>query len=367
VGAGLMTKSFVKLLQVDNGFRSDNLVAVMFTINTTRHQQYKQFYAEVIDRARTVPGVVAAGAVRDAPLRGSGENWNFAPPGMVLTAGQQAPDVNVNFISDGYLNAIGARMVAGREFTVEDRARSDFPVIVNETLAKRYFPNGDAVGSTLTLGSTQKAPIIGVVADIRQTTIDEAPRPAMYVNNMLQSRVKTTLVARTRGDPLAVARAIREAIWSLDHDQAMTSIFTFDESVSDAVARPRLLTVLLGAFGALGLVLGALGIYGVLAYLVSQRRREIGVRIALGAAPGAVSRMIVRRGLALTVGGVLLGVGGALVLMRFLVGVLYGIEPTDPLTFAGMTVVLLTVATLASWLPARRAAAVDPIEALRAD
>jgi predicted permease len=273
----------------------------------------------------------------------------------------------VNFISDGYMRTIGARMVAGREFTVDDRAGAGFPVIVNETLARRHFPNGDAVGSIIRIGGTAEATIIGVVADIRQTTMDEAPRPAMYVNNMRRGRVKTTVVARTTGDPLVVARAIREAIWSLDRYQAVTSIFTFDESVSNAVARPRLLTVLLGAFGALGLVLGALGVYGVLAYLVNQRRREIGVRIALGAEPGAVARMIVRRGMVLSVGGVVLGVAGALALTRYLAGVLYGIEATDPVTFAGMTVVLLAVATLASWVPARRAAAVDPVEALRGD
>jgi ABC-type antimicrobial peptide transport system permease subunit len=187
------------------------------------------------------------------------------------------------------------------------------------------------------------------------------------VNNLFNSRVKTTLVARTQGDALATARAMRSAIWSLDRDQTITAIFTFDDVVSGAVARPRLLTVLLGVFGALGLVLGSLGIYGVLAYLVNQRQREIGVRIALGASPGGVSRMIVRKGLTLTAAGAVIGLAGALALGRFLSGVLYGVQPSDPLTFVAMTAVLMGVAAVASWLPARRAGRVDPVVALRGD
>ncbi len=375
VGAGLMTRSFTRLLDVDAGFRPDRLVAVMFTINTTRHPTYQQFYREVIDKVRTLPGVADAAAVRDAPFRGTGEGWSFVPEGMVLAEGQSAPGVQAMFISDGYVRTIGGTMLAGREFTTDDRPlpaapgaapQGDIPVLVNETLATRYFNATDPIGKTLRIGGGT-ARIIGVVRDIRLASLDEQPRPTLYVNNLFQSRVKTTIIARTDGDPLAVAKTIREAIWSLDRDQTITATFTLDDARSDSVARPRLLTVLLGAFGILGLALGALGIYGVLAYLVSQRQREIGLRLALGAAPGAVQRMIVGRGLALTALGVAIGLAGALALGRFLAGVLYGVEASDPATFTLMAAVLVLAATIASWIPARRAAGVDPVEALRAD
>ena len=184
---------------------------------------------------------------------------------------------------------------------------------------------------------------------------------------MVNGRVQVTLVARTQSEPLLMARKLREAIWSIDREQPITSIFTFDDAVDRAMARPRLLTVLLGAFGALGLILGALGIYGVLAYLVNERQREIGVRIALGAPASSVLWMFVGRGLVLTTAGLAIGLGGAFMLTRLMSGVLYGVKATDPLTFAGVATLLLGVAALASWIPARRAAHVDPVEALRSD
>jgi predicted permease len=368
-GAGLMTKSFTRLLSVDAGFRPENLVAVMFTINTTRHPQYTQFYRQVIDRVRTVPGVIDAGAVREAPFRGFTERWGFTPPGMVIPAGQQQPDAAGMFISDGYLKTIGARMIEGREFTPQDDAGNGYPIVVNESFVRKYLPGGHAVGTEIAVSGSGRgvARIVGVVADIRQLSMEEPADPTIYADNMLNSRVKTTLVARVTGDRLATALAMREAIWSLDRDQTITSIFTFDDAVNDAVARPRLLTVLLGMFAALGLALGALGIYGVLAYLVNQRQREIGVRLALGAAPGEVSRMIVGRGLLLAGGGVVIGLAGALALGRFLSGVLYGVAPSDPATLVAVVGALATVAWLASWVPARRASRVDPVVALRAD
>jgi len=239
--------------------------------------------------------------------------------------------------------------------------------VVNEALANRYFPGEKAVGQGLRFGSDFEVRIVGVVHDIRQSAMDEPGSPTVYLSNLQNNRIKVTLVARTRGDPLLLARSLREAIWSVDPEQAITSVFTFEDIVSEAVARPRLLTVLLAAFGALGLVLGALGIYGVLAFLVSRRQREIGVRIALGARPGTVQRMVVARGLVLAGVGVTLGLGGALVLTRYLQSVLFGVAPTDALTLAGSVAGLVGVALMASWIPARKAARVDPVAALRAD
>jgi ABC-type antimicrobial peptide transport system permease subunit len=189
----------------------------------------------------------------------------------------------------------------------------------------------------------------------------------LYLHNLQNARVKTTIVARTAGDPLQMTEAVQQAIWSVDPQQPITSIFTFDDAVSRALAQPRLLTVLLGGFGLVGLLLGAVGVYGLLASLVSEQRREFGVRLALGARPGQVLASVVRRGAGVTIAGMLVGLAGAVALSRFMASVLYGVEPLDPLTFGSMALVLLLVAMLASWLPARRAAALDPAQTLRAD
>ena len=368
-GAGLMTRSFVALLEVDPGFVPDRLVAVQFSISTVRHPPpgYANYYQEVIERVRMLPGVISAGAAKDVPFRGVGELIGFTLPGLVVPAGQDAPLAAMLNISDGYFRTIGARMLDGREFTPLDRADAPPVAVVNEAFARRWFPGQRAVGTQLTLDGSTAFEVVGVVNDIRQRAIAEPAQPTIYLDNLQNSRVKTTLVARTRGEPLAMANAMREVIWSLDREQTITTIFTFDDSMRLALGRPRLLTVLLGAFGVFGVLLGALGLYGVLAYLVSQRQREIGLRLALGAAPAAVLGLFVRYGLRLALVGMAIGLAGALAVSRFVGAVLYGVKPTDPATLAAVAAMLLAVAALATWLPARRAAAVQPLEALRAE
>jgi predicted permease len=380
VGAGLMTRSFIQLLRVDLGFRPEKILAVNFSISTSRHpnQAYRQVYRELIDRVRAVPGLTAVAATKHAPFRGNGERIGFVPEGLNLGPGDQPPSAPLHHISDGYFATIGARMIEGREYTVDDGAlRAPTPgappvftgqpsVIVNRAFAETHFPGARAVGKTLGLGNN-RLPIIGVVENIRQTTIEEPVQPTVYINNMMNSRVGVTLVARTQGEPLSMVNAVRDAIWSVDREQTITSITTFDQLVGDAVARPRLLTVLLGLFGTLGLLLGAVGLYGVLSYLVSSRQREIGVRIALGAPRGAVLGMVVRRGLGMAVAGTAIGLVAAFALTRYLRDVLFGVETTDPLTYAAVVLSMLTVAVLASAIPARRAATVDPAIAFRSD
>ena len=365
IGAGLMTRSFVRILNVDPGFRPERLLVVNFTMSTTRHEHYQQYYRQVIDKVRTIPGVLSAGAAKDAPFRGTGERVSFLTPDMVLRPGDDAPTAQMVNISDGYFKTIGAPILAGREFLPQERADTPWVAVVNQAFAKQYMKQGPPVGQYLRLWGATRIEIVGVVGDVRQNAIDEPAKPMIYLDNMQNSRVRVNLTVRTAGPPLAMTRRIQDAIWSLDRDQTITTVFTFDDIMSEAVARPRLLTVLLALFGGLGLLLGSLGIYGVLAYLVSQRRREIGVRLALGAQRGDVLRLVVWRGLALAVVGVVVGLVGAVVLTRFMQGVLYGVEATDPLTFTAVAVGLLGIAVLASWLPARRAASVDPAVAIR--
>ncbi len=381
VGAGLMGRSFVALMDVDPGFNPHGLIAVQFTINTSRYPSpppppagapaprpapspWMRVYSEVIEKVRKLPGVVSAAAVKDPPFRGNGERNGFGIPGRPVPAGQDPPTATIIHVSDGYFKTIGARIVDGREFTPQDRFDAPPVLVVNEAFARQFFPGQRAVGQRLQRGAAVE--IIGVVNDIRQVAIAEPARPTMYVHNIQNGRVKTTIVARTQGDPLAMAGAIRQAIWSIDSQQPITGIFTFDESVSRALARPRLVTVLLLSFGGVGLMLGAVGIYGILAFLVQQRRSEIGVRIALGARPVDVAASFVRRGLTLTAVGVTIGLAGAWLLSRFVESVLYGVGPTDPLTFIGVAAMLLLAAALASWVPARRAARIDPVTTLRA-
>ena len=370
IGAGLMTRSFIKLLQVDLGFVPDHRVAVNFTISTSRNpkeDQMRNAYRQMLEKVRTVPGVIAAGAIRDLPFRGDGESFRFhtasTPPGPA----SQRPQATLMFTSDGFFNAMGIPLLTGRDLSPQDRGDAPLVFVVNQAFAKKYYPNQNAVGQMIILGDTSRFPIVGVVGDVRQTAVDEAPVPRVYASVYQIPRVKVNLVARTREEPQVMIKRIEDAIRSVDPQQTITSAFTLDDMISEAVARPRLLVVLLGLFGAMGLVLGALGIYGVLAYLVTQRTREIGVRLALGAQPRDVLSMVVGSGLRLAALGVAIGIVGALLVTRAMEGVLYGVTPTDPLTFGLVALGTLGVAAFASWVPALRATRVDPLVALRAE
>lgn len=365
VGGGLMTRSFLTLLKVDPGFRPENLIVLNFTLSYERHPNYRLLYQQMLESVRRVPGVVAAGSIKDAPLRGVGERANFIKPGTTLLPGQEPPSVAMLNVSEGFFHALGAKLIEGREFTLDDREGGPLVLVVNEALAREWFPGEQAVGKTLSFGGDRVATIVGVVGDIRQRSMAEPGAPTVYLHEMQAPRVRMNLVVRTVAPPLSMVGVLRDAIHAVDRDQPITAVFTYDEAMHDALARPRLLTVLLGVFGVIGLTLGALGLYGVLAYLVSQRQREIGVRLALGAPPESVLRMIVGRGVALTSAGIVIGAALALALGRYMSSVLYGVAPTDPLTMLLVTLVLLSAALLASWIPARRAARVDPAITLR--
>ncbi|MDB4914865.1 MAG: permease [Gemmatimonadetes bacterium] len=367
VGAGLMTRSFRELLNVDPGFKPDHLLAVNFSINTTRHGDtaWQNYYNNVIQRVRLVPGVVAAGAAQYAPFRGMGERNPFVPVSYEVKAGEEVPAFPTQRISDGYFATIGTRVLSGREFLPADRAGTPTVVIVNEAYARKFFPGQDPVGKQLRSFDAVPITIVGMVGNIRQSDVSVPSEPLVYVNNMQNGRVKVTLVSRTRDNPLTMANSIRDAIWSVDRDQPITSIFTFDDIMNETLAKPRLMTVLFGAFGTIGLVLGAIGIYGVLAFLVTQRRREIGLRIALGATERGVMMLVVRRALSLAASGVTIGIVIALVLSRFVGALLYGVTPTDPSTYLAVIAALAAVAGLASFIPARRAAGVSPLVAMR--
>ena len=368
VGAGLAAKSFARLLDVDPGFQPQNVLTVRLSL-TDRYsdEQRPAYYEALLARIAAVPGVQAVGAAKNLPLRGMGEDRSpVIVPGTAGGAGDRALRVPLLHVSADYFRAMGIPLRAGRAFTAADRADAPTVWIVNEAFARRHFPGASPVGRTLQLGEGSMQ-VIGVVGDVRQRSLTQPAEPMAFTHYPQNPRSGLSFAIRTAGDPLRSANAVREAIWSLDRDQTITSVETMSSIVGGTVARPRLLASLLLLFGTMGLLLGALGIYGVLAFTVTQRRQEIGVRVALGASPRSVLALVVRQGMLLALGGVVVGIAGAALLTRVMSAVLYEVRATDPTTFATVIVVLLSAALLASWLPARRAVRVDPVQALRYD
>jgi putative ABC transport system permease protein len=325
----------------------------------------RTYYYAVLDAIRRVPGVQTAGSIRDIPLQGNGEGYSFTLPGKPVPPGQE-PRAQFHHVSTDYFRAMGIPLKSGRTFEMTDARGAPPATVVNEEFARRYFPGEDPVGKSILFG-TVPIRIVGVVGDVRQRGLAEPVDPAMHGHVLQNLRVRMSIVIRTTGSPLSYANAVREAIWSVDSDQTITSVATLESVLGSALARPRLLAWLLAIFGVVGLTLGALGIFGVLAYSVNQRRQEIGIRVALGASPQSVLRLVVRQGMGLTAAGVVAGVIGAVWLTRSMQSVLYDIDSSDLATFLQVVAVLLVAALLASWLPARRALKIDPVSALRYD
>jgi predicted permease len=364
-GAGLATKSFARLLSVNPGFRPENALVVRIGVpqrDSTR-ERMAAYYEGVLQAVRSVPGVVSAASIRDLPTRGNGEMVAADRIGLPVTKSTEAPTVQFHHISTDFFKTMGIPLRAGREFQSTDRAGAPFVIIVNDELVKRFFPGQNVVGRTLGSGNSA-IPIIGVVGSVRQRGLSEPYEPTVYLHALQNMRVSMSIVVRTTGEPLGVANGVRNAIWSLGRDQPIAEVTTLENILGRAVARPRLLAWLLGVFGIIGLLLGALGIYGLLAFAVTQRRQEIGVRVALGAPPRSVLRLVVGQGMALAIAGVIIGTFGAQLLTRQMQAVLFGIAPSDVVTFVQVIAVLLGAALLASWLPARKALAIDPVTAL---
>jgi predicted permease len=366
-GAGLATKSFARLLDVNPGFRPENVLVLALSVpSATAYDQSPAYLETILERVRAVPGVRAAGVAKDLPLRGMGEERRLrVVPSQDGATPTEAPRVNAFHVGGDYFGAMGIPVREGRVFDRTDRRGAPFVMVVNEALARRFF-GGRAVGKNLAF-SFGEVPIIGVVGDVRQRSLTEPAEPMAYVHLPQNMRYGLSLVVRTNGEPLRYTGAVREAIWAANRNQTITNISTLESVLGGTVARPRLLATLLLLFGAIGLTLGALGIYGVLAYAVNQRRQEIGVRVALGAAPRSILGLVVRQGMGLALAGMLAGLAGAFVATRVMQSVLYEVGVTDPATFALVVVVLLTVAFAASWLPAKRALRIEPVAALRYD
>ncbi|MFP2925831.1 ABC transporter permease [Pyxidicoccus sp. 3LG] len=353
------------MLAEDPGFRAEGAAVVSFSVPSHKRERRREYLAEVLEQVRAVPGVQSAAMVKYLPLENVGEDRTITRtdhPDDVAHA-QHATAMHV---STGYFRTFGIPLLGGRDLEPTDTVDSPQVMVVNQTFARRFFPGEDAVGKSLRVSGSELT-IVGVVGDVRQAGLAEPAPPLIYRHVQQETRAAMNMVVRGHGALLPLAASVRQAIWSVDPGQTITRITTLEEVTAEAVTRPRLLAMMLGLFAGLGLALAAVGIYGVLAYTVSQRQREMGVRLALGAQPADVLRLVLRSGMALAGAGVAMGVAGALGLSRVMGSILYGVAPHDPLTFAGVMALLLGVALLACLIPARRAMRVDPAVTLRAE
>ena len=370
-GAGLMVRSLQHLLATDPGFQPDHVLSMRFSVPSYRFTEGSsgRYVAQVFNRVRAVPGVIAAGSTKILPLNGAEETWGFEVVGEPVPPKNERPTAPIFHVSDDYFRTMDIPVVAGREFTTRDTNGGPDVAIVNEAFVHQYVPGAieAAPGRALRIGPNSSIPIVGVVHDLRQFGLAQAPRPSIYICNAQNMRGTITLVVRTRGDPAAMTSAIRSAIWSVDKDQAIGETMTLDRVVERSTSRPRLLSILLDLFGGLGLLLGALGIYGVVAYTVRQRQAEIGIRVALGADARRVLTMVMARGVLLTGIGIAIGLIAALIAARGMRAVLFEVTPSDPLTYAIVIALLALVALIATYLPARSAARGDPVAVLRAE
>jgi putative ABC transport system permease protein len=323
-----------------------------------------------MERIKALPGVQSVGVVNDLPLSEDGGVFSFIIEGRPSASAQDDPVAVWRAVNPDYFRTMGMRLLRGREFTESDRWGAPEPVIINETLAQRFWPGEDPIGKRIQIYDLEPRPwreIVGVVNDIKPANLSEDPAPEIYAPFSQRPRSVMTLIARTTGKPEQLAAAMRAAVQSVDKEQPVYRVKTMEQFFSDAVAAPRATMFLLGVLAVAALILAAVGIYGVMAYAVTQRTHEIGVRMALGARAGDVLGMVVKNGMRLAGAGVATGLVAAFALTRLMRELLFGVRPTDPATFVVIALLLICVALLACYLPARRATRVDPLTALRHD
>jgi predicted permease len=369
VGAGLVLRSFAQLLNVPKGFDADHVLTFNVNLSPAKYktpEQQTAFFDQFRARLAALLGVDAAGMVTDMPLDGGNTNGGINIEGHTYPQ-NSGPHADKRISSPNYFRAMHIRILRGREFSDRDVQGAPPVAIINESFAKKYFPNEDPIGKRIGFnwGIDGYQEVIGVVADVKHASIAGPDHAEVYVNYTQRPNSFFVFAVRTKGDPAAMAGAIRSTLSSMDTSVPLARVSTLDDIVSRSLRDQRSSVFLLGSLGALALVLTAIGIYGVLAYSVAQQTRELGVRIALGASRGDVLSLVLGRGLRLVAIGAVIGLAASFALTRLMAALLFNVKPTDPVTFAGVTLVLFAVAFAACWIPARRAMRVDPMVALR--
>ncbi len=371
VGAGLLIRSFERLMNVDLGFDTSQTVAMRVTLPQSQYrapEQRIQFFDRLLARIDALPGVQSSGAVSFLPLAGLGAATSYEVVGQAAPPLGQEPVADVRVITNDYFTSMGIPLLRGRPFDERRPGDAQNKIIVNETLARRHWPGEDPIGKRLKVSwsDNREDEIVGVVGDVRMAELETEARATTYWPFARNPYTTMTITVRT-GSATSVVPSIRTILRELDPNLALADIRTMDEVVSRSVAQRRLMMVVLGIFAGAALLLAAVGIYGVIAYSVTQRTQEIGIRVALGATSGDVLRMVVGNAAWLAAAGILIGGFAAFLLTKLMTDLLFEVQPFDPVTFAAVAAVLVTVALLASYLPGRRATRVDPVVALRAE
>jgi putative ABC transport system permease protein len=370
VGAGLLIRSLLHLKRLDPGFNLHQVLTAQLTLPQSRYAepvQIQEFWDTLLQQIRRVDNVEAAGLVSVLPLSGYDTDVRFTIEGRPSASSGDAPSTWFRIVDPGYFRALGIRLVRGRFFTDNDVQGAQQVAIVNETMVRRLFAGRDPIGQALRLGRDRRFVIVGIVSDVRHRGPQEAPQLETYLPNHQIPRTSMTIVLRTTGEPEDVAPALRSVVQRVDPLIPLASVSTMEQLMAQVLTVPRMLSVTLLAFAALALLLAAIGTYGVVAYSVSRRTQEIGVRMALGAVARDVLGMVLVQAGWLALAGVLIGTGAALALSRLLASELYGVSSTDPLTFVVTATLLVMVTLVASYIPARRAVHVDPVTALRSE
>ncbi len=373
VGAGLMLNSFMRLQRVEPGFDSSQLLTMRVPLPARKYAEVEQaikFNEELVRRVQTLPGVQTASVSSNLPLDNFIDSNNFDLESRPTPPGQSQEVAENMGVGPDYFRTMGIPLLKGRYLSEQDVDGAPLVMVVSEAFARRHFPEGEAVGMRLKTGGCTECEwttVVGVVGDVKDRGLATEVAPAMYVpfaQDPINIRMMN-LVLRVEGDPTNLVSTVRREVNAIDPDLALSDIKTMEQMVSDSLGQSRYRGVLLSVFAAVALVLAAVGIYGVIAYAVSQRTREIGIRIALGARRRDIFRLVVGHGMVLSLVGVAVGVAASLMLSRFLSSLLYEVSSTDPATFTSVVIILMTVALLACSIPARRATRVDPMNALR--
>jgi len=376
VSAGLLVRTFYHMVNANSGFDATHVVTFEVPLPTTKYSdtdRMAQLYQQVAQRLQSISGVQSVGFATVVPLAGPSDGTNIRVPEHPVTDPAQSPTANYLFVSPGYFASIGAPLQRGRDIADGD-VLSAMPVtIINSAMAKKFWPGENPIGKQVGVGMTRipARTIVGVVADIKQVSLREIPDPTMYVP-YTQNEMKTwpsmqamQYAVRTKADPDSLTGSVREAVHSVDPDLPVANFATLTTLVDTSLIADRFAMLLLSAFGMLALILSAIGMYGVISYSVMQRTAEIGIRIALGARREQILVMVLRQGCRLACAGIAMGLIAALTTTRLMTRFLYGIQPTDPMTFAAVSLLLMAVALLACYVPARKAMKVDPMIALR--
>ncbi|MGZ4853710.1 MAG: ABC transporter permease [Candidatus Angelobacter sp.] len=372
VAASLLTQTFFHLVKVDLGFNPESVVTFELSLPPVKYKEHSQIvtlYQKVLQQLRSVPTILSAGLVETVPMGGATESTMLRIPGRANANPKESPFANYTIASPGYFAAAGTPILRGRDFLESDVESSTPVAIINTAMAKKFWPDEDPLGKQVGTPTVRDpATIIGIVPDLKHLSLREAPDPEMYVpytQKVYPSMLTMDVVLRTKVDPGSVIDDVRQAVRSVDPDLPIAKVLTLTTLVNSSMAQQKFSVYLIATFGALALALASIGMYGVISYSVAQRTREIGIRMALGAQPQNILAMVLQQGARLAGLGIAIGLVAAFGAGRLIANFLYGVRASDPMTFAGVALLLLAVAFFACYLPARRASRVDPIDALR--